>query len=111
VKRVGITAGGGLAAAVAAVVVSSCCALPTALVFMGVSTGLVGLLGPLHSLRPIILGVAAILLVAGWIVAIRRRAAGAYAVLALGTLLLTASFFWQVWDPVLQRLAFRTLNS
>jgi uncharacterized membrane protein (UPF0182 family) len=82
-----------------------------ALVFMGVSADAVGLLGALHAIRPIILLTAIGLLAAAWFIAIRRRSARAYPVLTLATALLVLSFFWQTWDPILQRLVIRTLHS
>jgi mercuric ion transport protein len=111
---------GGLAAAAVAVVASSCCAIPMALAFMGVSTGVVGILGPLHELRPIILGVAVLLLIAGWIYTFRARAAALrsgnrprgrfrlnFIVLTSASALIVVALTWQVWDPVLERLVLR----
>jgi mercuric ion transport protein len=111
---------GGLAAAAVAVVASSCCAIPMALAFMGVSTGVVGILGPLHELRPIILGVAVLLLVAGWIYTFRARAAALrsgncprgrfrlnFIVLTSASALIVVALTWQIWDPVLERLVMR----
>lgn len=103
-KRLELTSAGGFAAAMVAVVASSCCALPMALVFAGVSTGAVGLLGPLHAVRPIILGVAVGLLGLGWVLAIRRRSVRAYPVLSIASTLIVVALTWRVWDPVLQRL-------
>lgn len=110
-KELRIASAGGVAAALAAIVLSSCCALPMALVFIGVSTSVVGLLGPLHSLRPAILLLAAGSLGLGWFLAVRRRSSRAYPVLALGTILFALSFLWETWDPILQRLVMQTLNS
>lgn len=94
----------GTIAALVTVALSSCCALPMALVFAGVSGGLVGSLGPVFAMRPYILTVAGVLLVLGWWLALRRRARRVYAVLAVGTALLAFSLYWPVWDPALQRL-------
>ena len=91
-------------AAMVAVVASSCCALPMALVFAGVSAGVVGLLGPLHAVRPIVLGVAVVLLAMGWGLAIRRRSVRAYPLLGFASALVVVALTWQAWDPVLQRL-------
>jgi len=110
VKRLEITSIGGVAAAVAAVVVSSCCALPMALVFAGVSTSAVGLLGPLHTLRPLILALAVVLLGVAWVTAIRRRATRVYLYLAVGTALVALSFAWAWWDPLLQRLVMQSMR-
>jgi mercuric ion transport protein len=103
-KQLQLAGVGGLAAASVAVVASSCCAIPMALAFMGVSTGAVSLLGPLHELRPIILGLAVVLLAAGWFLAIRRRSARAYPMLGIATLLIVVALTWQIWDPMLERV-------
>jgi len=103
--RLRLTTAGGAIAALAAEATSSCCALPMALVFMGLGAGAVGLLGPLHAFRPLILLAAGGLPAAAWLMEIRRRARGAYPVLFAGSALLAASFFWQTWDPMLQGLA------
>ena len=95
---------GGVIAAVAAVIASSCCALPMALAFMGVSTGAVGLLGPLQAARPVILLASVGVLAAAWFMAIRRRSARVYPVLTLATALLVLSFFRLTWDPMLQHI-------
>lgn len=110
-KRLELTSASGGVAAFAALMASSCCALPTALVFMGAGTRAVGLLGPLHAHRAGIELVASGLLGAAWIMAARRRSARIYPFLVLATVLLVLSFFWQAWDPVLQRLAMRTLHT
>jgi len=110
-KRLQLTSAGSVAAGLAALVVSSCCALPMALVFMGVSTGAVGLLGPLHAFRPIILVAAGGLLAAAWTMAIRQRSSRAYPVIVLGTAVFALSFYWQTWDPILQRLVMRIPHS
>lgn len=94
----------GAGAALLALVLSSCCALPMALVFAGVSTAVVGTLNPLFAFRPYMLALAAILLTAGWWLALRRGSRGAYPVLIAGTALVAVSFLWPVWDPMLQRL-------
>jgi mercuric ion transport protein len=109
-RRLAITSAGGAVAAFAAVAASSCCALPMALAFMGVSTGVVGALGPLHALRGAIIAVAAVLLVAGWAMAIRRGSATAYPILSLASALLVLSLFWQTWDPIAEHLVMRTLR-
>ena len=110
-KRLELTSIGGGVAAFAAVAASSCCALPMALVFMGVSTNAVGLLGPLHAYRYLVALAAFVLLAAAWFMAVRRRSARVYPFLVLATALLALSFFWQTWDPVLQRLVMRTLHT
>ena len=103
-KQLQLTSVGGLAAATVAVVASSCCAIPMALAFAGVSTGAVGLLGPLHEARSIILGLAVILLGAGWFLAIRSRSTRAYPLLGIASVLIVVALTWQVWDPMLQRV-------
>jgi hypothetical protein len=108
VKRIELASAAGASAALAAVIASPCCALPMALVFAGVSTGVVGLLAPLHAVRPLILIVAGASLLAGWIVAARRGSRGSYALLSLGTALFVFAFFWQTWDPLLQHLVMRS---
>jgi mercuric ion transport protein len=100
----------GFAAAAVAVVASSCCALPMALTFMGVSTGAVGLLGPLHELRPIVLGAAAILLAVGWVMAVRRRSTRAYPLLGVATAMIGMALTWQIWDPILERLVMQAVQ-
>jgi len=105
-----LTSAGGLIAATVAVIASSCCALPMALVFAGVSTSAVGLLGPLHEARPFILGVAVLLLAVGWVLAIRRRASRAFPPLGIATVLIVVALTWQAWDPILERLVIRTLQ-
>ena len=97
----------GVVAAVTAVIASSCCALPMALAFMGVSTGAVGLLGPLQAARPVILLASVGILAAAWFMAIRRRSARVYPVLTLAAALLVLSFFRQTWDPMLQHIIMR----
>lgn len=109
-KRLDVMSAGGVAAAFAAVVVSSCCAVPMALAFMGVSTGVVGLLGPLHEYRAGIVAAASALLVVGWAMAIRHRSGRAYPILAIASALLLLSFFWQTWDPMLERVVMRSLG-
>jgi mercuric ion transport protein len=103
-KRLELTSAGGFAAATVAVVASSCCALPMALVLAGVSTGAVSFLGSLHAVRPIILGMAVVLLAVGWGLAIRRRVARAYPLLAVASTLVVVALTWQAWDPMLQRV-------
>jgi mercuric ion transport protein len=115
-----LTNASGVAAAALAVVASSCCAIPMALAFIGVSTGAVGLLGPLHEARPFVLGIAVSLLGVGWIYTLRARAialrSGAcprgrfrlnFIVLASASLLVVVALSWQVWDPMLERLVMR----
>jgi mercuric ion transport protein len=106
-KQLQLTSVGGLAAATVAVVASSCCAIPMALAFIGASTGAVGLLGPLHELRPIILGIAASLLAVGWFLAIRRRSVRASPLLGTATALIVVALTWQIWDPMLERMVMR----
>ena len=91
-----------------------------ALAFVGASTGAVGLLGPLHEARPIILGGAVLLLAAGWIYTLRARAEALrsgncprgrfrlnFIVLASASALIVVALTWQVWDPMLERLVMR----
>lgn len=75
-----------------------------ALVFVGVSSGAVSLLGPLHTARPYILGFALVLLAVGWVVAIRRRNARLYPILGVASGLIVVALTWQIWDPILQKL-------
>jgi mercuric ion transport protein len=98
------TTAGGVALAALAVAASSCCALPLALVLMGVSSTTIGLLGPLHAARPVILAVSVLLIGAGWYFAVRRRSARAYVPLTLATLLLALALAWQLWEPEAMRL-------
>lgn len=119
-KPLQLTNAGGLAAAAVAVVASSCCAIPMALAFAGVSTSVVGGLGPLHQARPIILAVAVLLLGAGWIYTFRSRAAALrsgdcprgrfrlnFIVLTAASALIVVALTWQFWDPALERLVLR----
>jgi mercuric ion transport protein len=116
-KPLQLTNVGGLAAAAMAVVASSCCAIPMALAFMGLSTGAVGLLGPLHEARPIILGAAVLLLGAGWIYTLRARASAMrtgtcprgrfrlnFIVLTSASGLIVVALTWQIWDRCLSAL-------
>ena len=78
-----------------------------ALAFAGVGAGAVGLLEPLHTARPYILGLAVVLLAVGWMLAIRHRAARAYPTLAVASALIVVALTSQTWDPILQRLIMR----
>lgn len=82
-----------------------------ALVFLGVSTRAVGLLGPLHARLRLIELIAFGLLAAAWTLAVRRRSGRTYPFLVAATALLVLSFFWQTWDPMLQRVVMRTLHA
>ena len=78
-----------------------------ALAFMGVSTGAIGILGPLHAARPIILGLAVLLLAIGWFLAIRGSSTRAYPLLGIASLLIVVALTWQVWDPMLEHIVMR----
>lgn len=119
-KQLQLAGVGGLAAAAMAVVASSCCAVPMAFAFMGAGAGAAAFLGPLHELRPIILGAAVLLLAAGGVYTVRARANARrsgdcprgrsrlnVAVLTVASALVVVALTWQVWDPMLERLIMR----
>ncbi|MGA8172922.1 MAG: mercuric transporter MerT family protein [Methylocystis sp.] len=114
-------AGVGAAFGLGALAASSCCALPLALASLGVSAAVFGgFLETLASLRPYLLGGAALALVVGWALFFRRRAVacdagGACAtpvsskrtatLLGVGTLVIGMASVWQPYvEPILLKL-------
>src|SRR5208282_1011099 len=67
-------AGVGAAIGLGALAASSCCVLPLALASLGVTGAVFGGLEILASLRPFLLGGAALALAAGWVLFFRHRA-------------------------------------
>ncbi|MBM3653735.1 MAG: mercury transporter MerT [Alphaproteobacteria bacterium] len=113
-------AGIGTAIGLGALAASSCCALPLALASVGVTGAALGGLELLASLRPFLLGGAALALAVGWFLFFRRRAAACdnggvcvapvsskrtAAFLAVGTALVGAAAIWQPYvEPILLQL-------
>lgn len=98
-----------------AIGVSSCCALPLALSAAGLSSAWLSRLSELAPYEPYFLGVAAVALAVGWIMALRRRAACTtsdtclnparnqltYSVLGLSTLMAGTAAAWDAGKPKL----------
>ncbi|MGE4172165.1 MAG: mercuric transporter MerT family protein [Methylocystis sp.] len=100
-----------------ALAASSCCALPLALASVGVTGAALGGLELLASLRPFLLGGAALAIAIGWFLFFRRRVAACdnadvcvapgspkrtAAFLAVGTALIGAAAIWQPYvEPIL----------
>jgi len=114
-------AGLGAVAGLGALAASSCCALPVALVGVGASGAVFGGLAMLASIRPILLGGAALVLLVGWGLFLRRRATAcamagpcassgpprrAAAVLGIGTALVALAL---VWEPYLEPLVLKAV--
>lgn len=85
-----------------AALTSSCCALPVVLALTGVSTGLISLLEPLHTFRPVFIGLATLCLGWGWATVIYRGSGVrslSVQMLSAATLLLVAALAWRIWAP------------
>jgi mercuric ion transport protein len=95
---------------------AACCVLPLGLGLAGLGGAWLGALGPIAELRPALLGVAALALVLGWALALRRRRceAGVCATrrrtlvgLAGATLLTALAVGWDGIEPALMAALFR----
>ncbi|MCB4806299.1 MULTISPECIES: mercuric transporter MerT family protein [Methylobacterium] len=115
-------AGLGTVAGLGALAASSCCALPMALAGLGATGAVFGGLTMLASIRPLLLGGAALALLVGWALFFRRRAtacamAGPYAstgpsrrtavLLGMGTALVALAL---VWEPYLEPAVLRAMR-
>ena len=115
-------AGLGTVAGLGALAASSCCALPVALAGLGATGAVFGGLAILASIRPILLGGAALALLVGWGLFLRRRAtacamAGSCAspgpsrrtaaLLGIGTALVALAL---VWEPYLEPLVLKAMR-
>lgn len=115
-------AGLGAVAGLGALAASSCCALPVALVGVGASGAVFGGLAMLASIRPILLGGAALALLVGWGLFLRRRATACAmagpcaspgpprrtaALLGIGTALVALAL---VWEPYLEPLVLKAMR-
>lgn len=73
-RHLGLISQVGLIAAMAALVGASCCALPLALAWLGLAGAWMANLGIFVVYRPYITLLAIIIILFGWVVALRRRA-------------------------------------
>lgn len=73
-QRLGIVSQVGLIAAIAALIGASCCALPLALAWFGLAGAWIANLEIFVVYRPYITLFAIIVIVLGWVIALRRRA-------------------------------------
>ena len=115
-------AGLGTVAGLGALAASSCCALPVALAGLGATGAVFGGLAMLASIRPILLGGAALALLVGWGLFLRRRATACAmagpcaspspprrtaALLGIGTALVALAL---VWEPYLEPLVLKAMR-
>ncbi|MGH1572324.1 mercuric transporter MerT family protein [Methylobacterium oryzae CBMB20] len=115
-------AGLGAVAGLGALAASSCCALPVALAGLGATGAVFGGLAMLASIRPVLLGGAALALLVGWGLFLRRRATACdmagpctstgpsrrtAASLGIGTALVTLAL---VWEPYLEPVVLRAMQ-
>lgn len=78
----------GLFGSIVAVLSASCCVLPLALMLVGLGGSWIAVFGTIAAASLHIVAVAAVIIVAAWILAVRRRAPRrTYAVLGSGTAL------------------------
>jgi mercuric ion transport protein len=73
-QHLGFVSQVGLIAAVAALAGASCCVLPLALAWLGLAGAWIANLGIFVAYRPYITAFAIIVIVFGWMIALRRRA-------------------------------------
>lgn len=101
---------------------SSCCALPVALASLGATGAVFGGLAMLASIRPLLLGGAALALLVGWGLFLRRRTKACAmagpcastrpsrrtaALLGIGTALVALAL---VWEPYLEPMVLRAMR-
>ena len=122
VRTGGWFAGLGTVAGLGALAASSCCALPVALAGLGATGAVFGGLAMLASVRPFLLGAAALALLAGGALCFRRRAAACAlsgpcastqssrrtaALLGRGSALVALAI---VWEPYLEPMVLRAMR-
>lgn len=115
-------AGLGTVAGLGALAASSCCALPMALAGLGATGAVFGGLTMLASVRPLLLGGAALALLVGWGLFFRRRATACTmagpcvstgpsrrtaALLGIGTVLVALAL---VWEPYLEPTVLKAMR-
>ena len=93
-----LSAGASSLAGVLALVSASCCALPIGLTMLGLGGSWLSMLGPLAEYRFVILAIAAVVIVLGWIFYLRRRA-GPVWLLSFATIAFLAALSAPVWEP------------
>lgn len=91
----------GLFGSIVAVISAACCVLPLTLMLLGLGGSWVAVFGTIAAASLHIVVVAAAIILAAWILAVRRRASGrTYAVLGTGTALTIVA-----WGLVLNEAA------
>jgi mercuric ion transport protein len=115
-------AGLGTVAGLGALAASSCCALPVALAGLGATGAVFGGLAMLASIRPILLGGAALALLMGWALFFRHRATACDmaepcartgpswhtpGLLGLGTALVGLAL---AWEPYLEPIVLKAMR-
>jgi mercuric ion transport protein len=116
IQATGWLAGLGAVTGLGALAASSCCALPLALAGLGAGSAVFGGLEILANWRPLLLGVAVMVVLAAWILLVRRRTVdgscsacisskSARVLLSLGTVFVVLSVVWNPYiEPLLLKL-------